>query len=98
MKMCQKSKLLTLLRTGYTRSALTVNDLPYFLRPFFCPLDEGGKGLCINLNHPFFDAENRAALIRDIYAVHSFEVTDHSFFRILNNFENGDAYGTKKTA
>lgn len=98
MKMHQKPQLLTLLRTGYTKSALTVNDLPYFLRPFFCPLDAGGKGLRINLDRPFFDAENRTTLIRDIYAVQRFEVTDHSFFRILNNFENGDAYGTKSIA
>lgn len=98
MKMSQKNQLLTLLRTGYTKSNLTMNDLPYFLREWFRPFTEHGKGLILNENssRPLPCSWQRRKLILDFYAVKKFDVSDTAYFLILNNFENGDAYGTKR--
>lgn len=98
MKMNQKKQLLTLLCTGYTKSALTMNDLPYFLRDWFRPFTEHGKGLILNekSTRPLPCEWQRQKLIRDIYEVKKFDISDVAYFLIVNNFENGDAYGTKK--
>ena len=96
MKMSQKNQLLTLLRTGVTKSNLTMGDLPYFMRPWFRPFTENGKGLILNTESRRPIPCERKRLFHDFYAVKKFDVSDVAYFLIVNNFENGDAYGTKE--
>ncbi|MGN0005358.1 MAG: hypothetical protein ACI37Z_05250 [Candidatus Gastranaerophilaceae bacterium] len=86
----------TLLRTGYSKTQkYKVKDLPYFLKPIFKDID--GFGITCNKNS-FWDPtniENRMKLIHDMQGYNK-NIQKGTSFRIINTYENGDAYGIVK--
>lgn len=97
-----KSIILTLLRSGYTKTRkYSIEDLArklYVLRPLL-RIGVGGD-ICCNEN-AFWMVDNnpkRGDLITDIYRVHRFEATDPAYFHIINRFENGDGYGIARAS
>lgn len=86
----------TFLRTGYsTTKKFTTADLPYFLKPIAKDCNEGG--IASNGN-PFWSPENngnRMKLIHDMLG-YSNDIRKGTTFKIINEYENGDAYGIVK--
>ncbi len=86
----------TVLRNGYSKTTkYKVADLPYFLRPIF--KDVEGFGITCNKN-PFWEAsnnENRIKLMSDMRGYRK-DIRKGTTFRIINKYENGDAYGIVK--
>lgn len=86
----------TLLRNGYsTTKKYGSTDLPFFLRGI-CKNGENG-GIVCNKN-PFWEAlnnENRIRLMHDMRG-YSNDIRKGTTFHIINEYENGDAYGIVK--
>lgn len=89
-----------ILRRGYTASKqATLKNCIAFLYPLQYILEEtpAGRMATVRCNHnPFWGAENnqrRAELIHDILDICKPNITDGSYFHIINRFEHGDRYG-----
>lgn len=86
----------TFLRTGYsTTKKFTTADLPYFLKPIAKDCNEGG--IASNGN-PFWSPENNGNRMKLIHAMlgYSNDIRKGTTFKIINEYENGDAYGIVK--
>lgn len=86
----------TVLRIGYSKTTkYKATDLPYFLRPIF--KDVKGFGITCNGN-PFWNMsnnENRIRLMHDMRG-YSNDIRKGTTYRIINEYENGNAYGIIK--
>lgn len=89
-----------ILRRGYTTSKqATLKKCIALLYPLQYILEEApaASGMLVRCNHnPFWAAENnlrRGELINDILDIQQPNITDGSYFHIINRFEHGDRYG-----
>ena len=95
-----KNIILTILRTGFTKSKKSLEDLTeyLFILKYILRVNEIGFISCNN--NAFWKAENnnkRMELINDILGIHKKDIKDECYFHIINRFANGDKYGIEIT-
>lgn len=95
-----KNIIVTILRTGFTKSKKPLKDFTeyLFILKYILKVNEFGFITCNN--NAFWNIENknkRIELINDILGIHRKGVRDISYFHILNRFTNGDKYGIEVT-
>ena len=91
-----KNLIQTILRTGLTKSKKPLEDYIKYLYPLKHILTVNQFGLVVCNDNGFWKPENnqnRTELLHDIYGINKKNIKDHSYFRIINRFENGDKYG-----
>ena len=92
-----KSIIKTVLRTGFSATSKTVDEVIgglYPLKKIFCA-GFGNVGILCNKNQ-FWDIaniQNRIDLLNDIDAIKRACIQDTAYFNILVRFKHGDAYG-----
>lgn len=93
-----KNTIIKILRTGYTTSKkYKVTDFPYFLRPIFEDCNVGDITIKCNDNKFWHHSnnDNRLKLIDDMKGYHK-NISKGTTFHIINEYENGNAYGMEK--